>query len=158
MTVGVVRPRSQKPASKERKCCCNMYSHTDIQRNQGKCCYEEFQDGEGKNALHHLQRNIAKVTREAAYPAYVAAKDAIEASLSSEEIANAVVGEYEKACADFTLKLNNAILEERTSREEVEHNQAVVALAAKQAAEAEYLAAYALRVDDSENSDESDYE
>ena len=158
MTAGVVRPRSQKPASKERKCCCNMYSHTDIQRNQGKCCYEEFQDGEGKNALHHLQRNIAKVTREAAYPAYVAAKDAIEASLSSEEIANAVVGEYEKACADFTLKLNNAILEERTSREEVEHNQAVVALAAKQAAEAEYLAAYALRVDDSENSDESDYE
>ena len=128
---------------------------------QGNCCYEEFQDGEGKNALHHLQRNIAKVTLEAAYPAYVAAKDAIEASLSSEEIANAVVGEYEKACADFTLKLNNAILEERTSREEVEHNQAVVALAAKQAckaAEAEYLAAYALRVDDSENSDESDYE
>ena len=56
------------------------------------------------------------------------------------------------------VKLNNAILEERTSREEVEHNQAVVALAAKQAAEAEYLAAYALRVDDSENSDESDYE
>ena len=84
-------------------------------------------------------------------------KDAIEARLSSEEIPNAVVGEYEKACADFTLKLNNAILEERTSREEVEHNQAV-ALAAKQAAEAEYLAAYALRVDDSENSDESDYE
>ena len=38
---------------------------------------------------------------------------------------------------DFTLKLNNAILEERASREEVEHNQAVVAMAAKQAAEAE---------------------
>ena len=89
---------------------------------------------------------------------YVVAKDAIEARLSSEEIANAVVGEYEKACADFTLKLNTSILEERTSREEVEHNQAVVALAAKQAAEAECLAAYALRVDDSENSDESDYE
>ena len=135
-----------------------MNSHTDIQRNQGKCCYEEFQDGEGKNALHHLQRNIAKVTREAAYPAYVAAKDAIEASLSSEEIANAVVGEYEKACADFALMLNNAILEERTSREDSERNQAAVALAAKQAAEAECLAAYALRVDDSENSDESDYE
>ena len=44
--------------------------------------------------MHHLQRIIAKVTREAAYPAYVAAKDAIEASLSSEEIANAVIGEY----------------------------------------------------------------
>jgi len=71
----------------------------------------------------------------------VAAKDAIEASLSSEEIANAVVGEYEKACADFTLKLNNAILEERTSREEVEHNQAAVALAARQAERAKDLAA-----------------
>ena len=58
-----------------------------------------------KNALHHLQRNIAKVTREAAYPAYVAAKDAIEASLSSEEIANAVAGEYEKAMRKLVLIL-----------------------------------------------------
>ena len=154
MTAGVTRRTSKKPEHdflKEHRCC-------STKGNQGKCCYEQFQNGEGKNALHRLQRNIAKVTLEAAYPAYVAAKDAIEASLSSEEIANAVVGEYEKACADFTLKLNNAILEERTSREEVEHNQAAVALAAKQAAEAEYLAAYALRIEDSESSDESDYE
>jgi len=154
MTAGFTRRTSKKPEHdffKEHRCC-------STKGNQGKCCYEEFQNGEGENALHHLQRNIAKVTLEAAYPAYVAAKDAIEASLSSEEIANAVVGEYEKACADFTLKLNNAILEERTSREEVEHNQAAVALAAKQAAGAEYLAAYELRIDDSESSDESDYE
>ena len=156
MTAGVTRPRSKKPEKdflKEHRCC-------STNGNQGSCCYEQFQNdnGEGKNALHHLQRNIAKVTLEAAYPAYVAAKDAIEASLSSEEIANAVVGEYERACADFTLKLNNAILEERASREEVEHNQAAVALSAKQAEEAEYLAAYALRIEDSESSDESDYE
>ena len=54
-------------------------------------------------------------------PAFEAAKAEIEAGSSSEEIAKAVLGEYQKANEKFTLSLRNAVLEEKTSREAKEN-------------------------------------
>ena len=67
------------------------------------------------------------------YPAFGAAKEAIEAGLSSEEIAKVVVGEYEKACVEFKQKLSENVLKEKNSREERELAEEVAAEAAVQA-------------------------
>ena len=96
-----------------------------------KCCYEKYQSGEGPNIQHHLEMNIASVTRDAMNPAFEAAKAEIEAGSSSEEIAKAVLGEYQKANEKFTLSLRNAVLEEKTSREAKEQ-AAAKALAERQ--------------------------
>ena len=66
-------------------------------------------------------------------PAFETAKAEIEAGSSSEEIAKAVLGEYQKANEKFTLSLRNAVLEEKTSREAKEQ-EAAKALAKKEAA------------------------
>ena len=74
-------------------------------------------DREGPNIKHHLEMNIASVIRDAMNPAFEAAKAKIEAGSSSEEIAKAILGEYEKANEQFTLSRRNKVLEEKTSRE-----------------------------------------
>ena len=110
------RPASTKKDKefyKEHRCC-------SIQDSQGntdsrtKCCYEMYQSGEGPNIQHQLEMNIASVTRDAMNPAFEAAKAEIEAGSSSEEIAKAVLGEYEKANEQFTLSRRNAVLEDKT--------------------------------------------
>jgi hypothetical protein len=65
-------------------------------------------------------------------PAFEAAKAEIEAGSNSEEIARAVLGEYEKANEQFTLSRRNAVLEQKTSREAKEQATAK-ALAQEQA-------------------------
>ena len=91
-----------------------------------------YQSGEGPNIQHHLEMNTASVIRNAMNPAFEAAKAEIEACSSSEEIAKAVLGEYEKANEQFTLSRRNVVLEEKTSREAKEQ-EAAKALAEEQA-------------------------
>ena len=110
--------KTDKEFYKEHRCC-------SIQDSQGntdsrtKCCYEMYQSGDrkGPNIQHHLEMNTASVTRNAMNPAFEAAKAEIEAGSSSEEIAKAILGEYEKANEQFTLSRRNKVLEEKTSRE-----------------------------------------
>jgi len=103
---------SVKEFYKEHRCCsiqdCN--GKDDAYK---KCCYELYQSGEGPNEEHHLAMNTASVIRDAVNPAFEAAKAAIEAGSSSEEI-------------------TNAVLEEKTSREAKEQ-AAAKALAEEQA-------------------------
>ena len=65
-------------------------------------------------------------------PAFEAAKASIEAGSSSEEIAKAVLAEYERANEEFALRRRNAVLEEKTSREAKE-NAAAAALTEEKA-------------------------
>jgi len=63
-----------------------------------------FQAGDGKNAEHIRNRNIAAIIAGIADPVYDKAKATIDAGLSPEETAKAVLGEYEKATARYADK------------------------------------------------------
>jgi len=110
------KANSEKEFYKEHRCCSIQDSRGNDDSSK-KCCYEMYQSGEGPNIQHHLEMNIASVTRDAMNPAFEAARAEIEAGSSSEEIAKAVLGEYQKANEKFTLNLKNAVLEKKTSRE-----------------------------------------
>ena len=139
-----IRTEPNKDFYEQHRCCSNQYYKQD---ENGKiimpeqlyydptkmCCYELYQNGKGPNIMHDLQTNIAVVTETVVYPAFGAAKEAIEAGLSSEEIAKVVVEEYEKACAEFKQKLSENVLKEKNSREERELAEEVAAEAAVQA-------------------------
>ena len=63
-----------------------------------------FQTGECKNVQHILNRNIAAIVADIAYPVCVKAKATIDAGFSPEETAKAVVREYEKATVSYAHK------------------------------------------------------
>ena len=133
-----IRTEPNKDFYEQHRCCSGQYYKQD---ENGKrimpeqlyydptkmCCYELYQNGNGPNIMHDLQRNIAVVTENVVYPAFEAAKEAIEAGLSSEEIAKVVVGEYEKTCAEFKQKLRENVRKETNSREERELAEEVAA-------------------------------
>ena len=124
------KAKAEKEFYKEYRCC----SIQDCNRRDDstkKCCYELYQSGEGSNVKHHLEMNTASVIRDAMKPAFEAAKASIEAGSSSEEIAKAVLAEYEKANEQFTLSVRNAVLEEKISREAKEQAAAKALAKAK---------------------------
>ena len=125
------KANSEKEFYKEYRCCSKQDSNGNVVSTE-KCCYEMYQNGKGENIKNHFERNTASVIRDAMKPAIEAAKAEIEAGSSSEEIAKAVLGEYQKANEKFTLSLRNAVLEEKTSREAKEQAKAE-ALAEEQA-------------------------
>ena len=130
-----IRTEPNKDFYEHHRCCSNQYyKHDGNGERTGEnyydptkmCCYELYQNGNGPNIMHDLQRSIAVVTENVVYPAFGAAKEAIEAGLSSEEIAKVVVGEYEKACVEFKQKLSENVLKEKNSREERELAEEVI--------------------------------
>ena len=135
------KAKSEKEFYKEYRCCSKQDRDGNVVDSTVKCCYEKYQSGEGPNIQHQLEMNIASVTRDAMNPAFEAAKAEIEAGSSSEEIAKAVLGEYQKANEKFTLSLRNAVLEEKTSREAKEQAKAADKAAADKAAAAAVRAA-----------------
>ena len=87
--------------------CCGGGTQTDDGYGHVRkppCCYEMFQTGEGKNTQHTLNRNTAAIIADIAHPVYAKAKATIEAGLSPEETAKAVVSEYEKATVRYAQK------------------------------------------------------
>jgi hypothetical protein len=91
----------------DHQCCGGGTQTDDIYGHLRKpCCYEMFQAGEGKNAEHIRKRNTAAIFAGIADPVYDKAKATIDAGLSPEETAKAVLGEYEKATARYADKLS----------------------------------------------------
>jgi hypothetical protein len=99
------RPSSYNPATKYNAHKCGDCKETDIYGHLRKpCCYEMFQAGEGKNPEHIRNRNSAAIIVGIADLVYDKAKATIDAGLSPEETAKAVLGEYEKATARYADK------------------------------------------------------
>jgi len=86
--------------------CCGGGTQTDdiFGHLRKPCCYEMFQAGEGKNPEHIRNRNSAAIIVGIADLVYDKAKATIDAGLSPEETAKAVLGEYEKATARYADK------------------------------------------------------
>ena len=115
------KANSEKEFYKEYRCCSKQDRDGNVVDSTVKCCYEMYQSGEGPNIQHHHEMNTASVIRDAMKPAIEAAKAEIEAGSSSEVIAKAILGEYEKANEPPILSRRNAVLEEKTSREAKEN-------------------------------------
>lgn len=98
------RPSNWNPYA-DHQCCGGGTQIDDIYGHLRKpCCYEMFQAGEGNNVEHIRKRKNAAIIASIAAPVYDKAKATIDAGLSPEETAKAVLGEYEKATARYADK------------------------------------------------------